>query len=242
MTPNGPSADARERRDPRRVREMFGGVAPRYDLLNHLLSLNLDRGWRRRAAAELAAAPGETVLDLCGGTGDLALAVARSAPGVTVVCCDFCHPMLRLAAPKFARAGVDCLLLEADGLSLPLADGSVDGITVGFGVRNLADLDAGLREMARVLRPGGRLVVLEFSRPGGPVLSRLYRTYLRGLLPRVAEGAGGSRGAYGYLARTIGDWPDAPTLAGRIRQAGFAGVGWSLPAAGIVAIHKAFRE
>jgi demethylmenaquinone methyltransferase/2-methoxy-6-polyprenyl-1,4-benzoquinol methylase len=222
---------------------MFSRIAPRYDLLNHLLSLNLDRGWRRRAARELAAGPGDTVLDLCGGTGDLALAVARAAPGARVICCDFAHPMLRRAGPKFARAGVEarCLLLEADGLALPFRDGTVEGITVGFGVRNLADPDAGFREMRRVLRPGGRLVVLEFSRPEGPVLSPLYRLYLRGLLPRVGDAAAGASGPYGYLARTIASWPDAPTLAGRLREAGFDGVGWVLLTGGIVAVHAAHK-
>jgi demethylmenaquinone methyltransferase/2-methoxy-6-polyprenyl-1,4-benzoquinol methylase len=225
------------------IRQMFGGIAPRYDFLNHLLSLNMDRGWRRRAAAELSAGPGQTVLDLCGGTGDLALAVARQAPGATVVCCDFAHPMLRRAGPKFGRAGVSdrCLLLEADGLTLPLRDASVDGITVGFGVRNLADLDAGFREMWRVLRPGGRLVVLEFSKPEGPWLSRLYRAYLGRLLPRVGDAASGATGPYGYLARTIAAWPDAPSLAGRLREAGFAAAGWTLLTGGIVAVHTALK-
>ena len=239
---------AGEERDPRQVRarhvrEMFGGIAPRYDLLNHLLSLNMDRKWRRRAAAELAASPGETILDLCGGTGDLALAVARAAPGATVICCDFSHPMLRLAAPKMVRAGVAgrCLLLEGDGLALPLRDASVDGITVGFGVRNLADPDAGFREMLRVLRPSGRLVVLEFSSPQGPLLSRIYRAYLHRLLPRVGDAASGADGPYGYLARTIAAWPDAPSLAGRLREAGFAAVGWHLLTRGIVAVHTALK-
>lgn len=231
----------REDPDPRHVRAMFGGIARRYDLLNHLLSLNLDRTWRRRAAKELQAAPGDRILDLCGGTGDLALAVARAAPGATVVCCDFSHPMLRRAAPKFARAGLAgrCLLLEADALCLPFPDGAVHGITVGFGVRNLGSLDAGLREMLRVLRPGGKLVLLEFSTPQGPLLSRLYRAYLHRLLPKVGDSASGASGPYGYLARTIAAWPDAPTLAGRIREAGFAAVGFTLLSGGIVAVHTA---
>ena len=225
------------------VREMFSRIAPRYDLLNHLLSLNLDRGWRRRAAAELAAAPGETVLDLCAGTGDLTLAVARGAPSATLVCCDFAHPMLRRAGPKFVGAGVAArvLIVEADGLALPFRDGSLDGITVGFGVRNLADLDAGFREMRRVLRPGGRLIVLEFSRPQGPVLSRLYRFYLQRLLPPGGDAASGNAGPYGYLARTIAAWPDAPSLAGRLREAGFDGVGWRALTGGIVAVHTALK-
>jgi demethylmenaquinone methyltransferase/2-methoxy-6-polyprenyl-1,4-benzoquinol methylase len=233
-----------EGRDPRQVREMFGGIARRYDLLTHVLSLNLDRGWRRRAAEEVGAAPGERVLDLCGGTGDLSVAVARAARGAVVVCCDFCHPMLRLAGPKLERAGLAeaGLVLEADALRLPLADGSVDAVTVGFGVRNLGDLDAGLREMLRVLRPGGRLVVLEFSTPTAPGLAHLYRLYLRRLLPRLGDRASGRRGPYGYLARTIASWPDAPGLAGRIREAGFAAVGWKLLTGGIVALHTAFKE
>jgi len=152
--------------------------------------------------------------------------------------------MLRRAGPKFARAGVAArvFMVEADGLALPFRDGSLDGITVGFGVRNLADLDAGFREMLRVLRPGGCLVVLEFSRPQGPLLSRLYHFYLQRLLPRVGDAASGSSGPYGYLARTIAAWPDAPALAGRLREAGFDAVGWVALTGGIVALHTAFKS
>lgn len=230
-----------ESREPRTIRRMFAGIAPRYDLLNHLLSGNQDRRWRRIAAEELAPAPGERLLDLCGGTGDLSVALA-AAGGETIICCDFAHPMLQVATRKFQRKrmGDRCVLLEADGLRLPVPDATFDGVTVGFGVRNFADLDLGLKEILRVLRPGGRLVILEFSQPDGPVLSRLYRFYLRRVLPRIGGGASGDRGAYGYLASTIAGFPEPAALAGRIRETGFAACGWKLASGGIVAVHTAF--
>ncbi len=232
-----------ESRDPQRVRRMFDGIAHRYDLLNHLLSANLDRRWRRAACSELRQESCATVLDLCGGTGDLSLELLRSGCAGTVVCCDFSHAMLQRAGAKFARRGVDdrCLRLEGDGLRLPLADATVDAVTVGFGVRNLADMDAGFREMLRVLVPGGRLVVLEFSRPEGPLLSRLYRFYLGAVLPRIGDRVSGESGPYGYLARSIAGFSPAAELAGRIREAGFAACGWRPASGGIVAIHTAFK-
>jgi demethylmenaquinone methyltransferase/2-methoxy-6-polyprenyl-1,4-benzoquinol methylase len=223
---------------------MFGTIARRYDLLNHLLSANLDRGWRRVAASELAGAPRGRVLDLCGGTGDLALAVAVQEGVGSVICCDFAHGMLALAARKFAksRAAGRCLALEADALDLPFPDGVFDAVTIGFGVRNLADIGAGLREVRRVLRPGGRLVVLEFAPPEGRVVSRLYRLYLNAILPRIGDGiADGRAYAYRYLARTIGEFPPPARLAERIREAGFARCTWTTRSAGIVAIHVADR-
>lgn len=232
-----------ESREPERVRSLFGTIARRYDLLNHVLSFDRDRGWRRAAAVEMLRGPSLRVLDLCGGTGDLSVELAGRSESVWVVCCDFSHPMLERAAPKIRRRALEarCVLLEADGLRLPFADGTFDGVTVGFGVRNFVDLDTGLREIRRVLTPGGRMVVLEFSVPGGPVLSALYRFYLHRILPRLGDGATGRHGPYGYLARTIAQFPDAPGLAGRIRDAGFAAVGWTQLTGGIVAIHTAFR-
>lgn len=223
---------------------MFGAIAGRYDLLNHVLSLNLDRAWRRRAAQEACPVPGSRVLDLCGGTGDLslALAAAKALPS-QVVCCDFAHPMLARAEAKFARRGLDglCRTVEGDALRLPFADGSFDAVTVGFGVRNLADMQAGFREILRVLAPGGRLVVLEFSRPTGRLLSRLYALYLRTVVPRLGDGASGRRGPYVYLARTIGEFPSPDILAGMIREAGFAAVGWEPLTGGIVCLHIALK-
>ncbi len=222
---------------------MFGSIARRYDFLNHLLSFHLDRYWRRRAVAALNPASRDRVLDLCAGTGDLtALAASRTLQGF-VVCCDFAHPMLQLARRKLSRRGIAarCLLLEADALHLPFPDASFDGVLVGFGVRNLADLEAGLRETARVLRPGGKLVVLEFSRPEGRFLSPLYRAYLRWVLPRLGDRIARARGPYGYLARTIASFPEPAHLAGLIREAGYAAVGWAPLSGGIVALHTAFK-
>jgi demethylmenaquinone methyltransferase / 2-methoxy-6-polyprenyl-1,4-benzoquinol methylase len=223
---------------------MFGAISRRYDLLNHVLSLNLDRGWRRMAAAEASPAPGTVVLDLCGGTGDLSLALADgAAPPAKVVCCDFSHPMLARAGAKFAGRGLRgrCVAVEGDALRLPFRDGTFDAITVGFGVRNLADMTAGFGEMLRVLVPGGRLVVLEFSRPSGPLLSRLYAFYLKTVVPRLGDSASGRQGPYRYLARTIGDFPPPDFLAGMIREAGFAAVGWRPLTGGIVCVHTAFK-
>ncbi|HZN55615.1 MAG TPA: class I SAM-dependent methyltransferase [Candidatus Polarisedimenticolaceae bacterium] len=237
--------DPVESRDPGRVRAMFGGIARRYDLLNHVLSLNLDRGWRARAAREACVEPVERVLDLCGGTGDLTLALARAADSPSVVvCCDFSRPMLARAAAKFRSRGVAdrCVTIEGDALRLPFADGTFGAITVGFGIRNLADMGAGLREALRVLAPGGRLVVLEFSRPRGPVLSRLHGLYLERVVPLLGDGAAGRTGPYRYLARTIGSFPEPDVLAGTIREAGFAAVGWQALSGGIVCLHTAFKE
>ncbi len=222
---------------------MFGSIAGRYDLLNHALSLNRDRAWRRRAARAAAVEPGARILDLCGGTGDLTLALARHWPSASVTCCDFSHPMLRVAGRKFARVGLDdrCALLEADGLRLPFAERAFDAVTVAFGVRNFADMDLGFREILRVLRPGGRLVVLEFSTPTSPVLAAVYRWYLHRVLPRVGDRASGRSGPYGYLARTIAAFPAPEALAGRIREAGFAAVGWTAMSGGIVCLHTAFK-
>jgi demethylmenaquinone methyltransferase/2-methoxy-6-polyprenyl-1,4-benzoquinol methylase len=233
-----------ESREPRRIRQMFDGVARRYDLLNHLLSANLDRRWRRRAVAEVPHDGGALVLDLCGGTCDLSLALARTGSAERVVCCDFSHEMLSLAAAKFRRSGVNgrCVALGGDALRLPFASRRFDAVTVAFGVRNFVDMDAGFREIRRVLRPAGRLVVLEFSQPTAPVLRQLYGFYLRRVLPRLGDGVSGRSGPYGYLARTISEFPDPARLAGRIRDAGFAACGWQTLSGGIVAIHTAFNH
>lgn len=233
-----------ESRDPARIQAMFGGIARRYDLLNHLLSVGLDVRWRRLAAEEACAGGPRRVLDLCGGTGDLSVALARSDPGASqVVCCDFAHPMLLRAAAKFRRRALAgrCATVEGDALRLPFPDRTFDAVTVGFGVRNLHDLAAGLAEICRVTAPGGRLVVLEFSRPPGPFLSRLYGLYLKSVVPRLGDGPTGRAGPYRYLARTIAGFPQPELLAGRLRDAGFGGVGWRSLSGGIVCLHTAMR-
>ncbi len=234
---------AAESRDPARVREMFGAIARRYDLLNRVLSLGQDGRWRRRAAAEALKGADGAVLDLCGGTGDLTADLARSSAGGLVVCGDFSHPMLVRARAKLARRGLSsrCAIVEADALRLPFPDGAFAAVTVAFGVRNFSDLGAGLREILRVLEPGGRLVVLEFSRPTSPVLAPVYALYLRRVLPRVGDRISGRAGPYRYLATTIGEFPDPPVLAGLLRDAGFAAAGWTPLSGGIVCIHTALK-
>ena len=196
------------------------------------------------AAREACPNAGTRVLDLCGGTGDLtiALATGRTRPS-QVVCCDFSHPMLEIARAKLARRRLEglCTTVEGDALRLPFHDRSFDAVTVGFGIRNLADVAAGFREIVRVLAPGGRLVVLEFSRPSGPLLSRAYSFYLNSVVPRLGDRAAGRRGPYLYLARTIGDFPAPDILAGSLREAGFAAVGWQPLSGGIVCLHTALK-
>jgi demethylmenaquinone methyltransferase/2-methoxy-6-polyprenyl-1,4-benzoquinol methylase len=215
---------------------MFGAISGRYDLLNHLLSANRDRAWRRAVARQVAACRPARVLDLCGGTGDLSAELAVSGAAGLVVCCDFSHPMLRLAHDKFASKGLTprCITIEADALRLPFASGVFDVVSIGFGLRNLADMDRGLREMHRVLRPGGQLVVLEFSTPPNRLLAWAYGLYLRGVLPRLGE-------AYGYLAGSIAEFPDATRLAGVIRGSGFETCAFGLLFGGIVAIHTGHK-
>lgn len=222
---------------------MFNGISGRYDFLNHLLSFNLDRSWRRRALLELAPTAGSTILDLCGGTGDLSVLVARADDTGMVICCDFSHGMLERATLKFREKGLtaSCSVLEADGLELPFPDDSMDGATVGFGVRNFHDLGRGLREISRVLRPGAKLVILEFSTPTAPGLAGLYRLYVERILPSIGDAISRKSGPYGYLARTIGAFPDQPTLAKRVRECGFSECRWTNLTGGIVAVHTAVK-
>jgi demethylmenaquinone methyltransferase/2-methoxy-6-polyprenyl-1,4-benzoquinol methylase len=227
-----------------RVRAMFNDIAGRYDWLNHLLSANRDRAWRRSAVREIPDLDGAHVLDLCGGTGDLSLELTRAGRPALVVCCDFAHSMLQRARDKFGRERPvsPCAVLEGDGLRLPFPEGCFDAVTVAFGVRNFESLERGLREILRVLRPGGRLVVLEFSTPTGRLWGWLYRVYLRHVLPRLGDGLSRRAGPYGYLARTISRFPEQAALAGRIRDAGFAACGWRNLSGGIVAVHTAFKS
>lgn len=218
------------------VRGMFTAIAPRYDALNHLLSLNIDRRWRRQAVAALdwQRAPGGRYLDLCAGTLDLAATLARQ-PGFTgsVVGADFVLPMLALGRGK-ASAARPC---NADALELPFPDGVFDGATVGFGVRNLVDLDAGFAEAARVLRPGARLVVLEFTTPPTQPLRWLYLFYFRKVLPLIGRLVSSHDTAYTYLPESVLAFPEPDALAARMTANGFATASWQLLAGGICAIH-----
>lgn len=225
------------------VRRMFSSIAPRYDLLNHLLSLNIDRLWRRWAVNRLQweRAPGGVYLDNCAGTLDLAVELARR-PGFhgRVVGSDFTLAMLQRGRPKIERLPIAPLC--ADALALPYADASFDGATVGFGVRNLVDLDAGLREMARVLRPGARLVVLEFTTPSWQPFRALYFFYFLRVLPLVGRLISKHGSAYSYLPESVLQFPDPPQLAERMRDAGFRDVGWRALTGGIAAIHWGVRH
>jgi len=200
----------------RDVRRMFASIAPRYDLLNRVLSAGQDQRWRRRVVAALPPLrAGDRVLDLCSGTGDLALAIERAAPpGTRVHASDFCEDMLARLPAKAARVGCIPRLAVADALALPYAPARFRAVTVAFGLRNVQDPAAAVGEMARVLSPGGRLLILEFSRPEGRVFGPLYRAYLFGVLPRVGRLLSGSRiDAYRYLPDSVWAFAGARELA-----------------------------
>ncbi len=207
---------------------MFAEIAERYDFLNRLLSLGIDRRWRRRTTRLAPVEQGGPVLDVCTGTADLALAYWRSAGRkIQVVGADFCRPMLEIGNRKCDRAGAEdhVGLVEADTLRLPFDDEQFEVVTVAFGLRNLADTDRGLGEMVRVCRPGGRVAVLEFSIPSGKILGPLYGWYFRNVLPRLGEALAQNRqAAYNYLPESVGQFPSGEALAERMRQAGLGQV------------------
>lgn len=219
---------------------MFDRIAGRYDLLNSVMTAGLHHRWRRRAADRAELAPGDNALDVCCGTGDLALELARRvAPGGHVVGCDFSEPMLDLAREKAAgRGGAGARFEWADALNLPYDDGRFDAVTVGFGVRNLSDLDAGLREMRRVLRPGGRLVILEITQPTRPPLSTFYSLWFDRIVP-VLGSLTDDPEAYSYLPESVRGFPSPRGLAEKLDAAGLERIGWTILAGGIIAIHGA---
>jgi demethylmenaquinone methyltransferase / 2-methoxy-6-polyprenyl-1,4-benzoquinol methylase len=223
------------------VRRMFASIAPRYDLLNHLLSLNLDRRWRRLAVNRLGweSAPAGAYLDLCAGTLDLAaeLGNRRGFRG-RVIAADFVQEMLRQGRAKSERA-VPC---NADALALPFGTAVFDGAMVGFGVRNLMDLDAGLREAARVLKPGARLVILEFTTPRWQPLRALYLCYFRRILPLIGRFVSKHRDAYSWLPASVLAFPDPDALGDRIQDAGFKDASYELLLGGICALHVGIRR
>jgi demethylmenaquinone methyltransferase / 2-methoxy-6-polyprenyl-1,4-benzoquinol methylase len=225
------------------VRRMFSSIAPRYDLLNHLLSLNIDRRWRRWAVDRLnwERRPDGRYLDNCAGTLDLSreLASRRGFRG-QVVGSDFAFPMLRGGEEK--RKGLPILPVCADALSLPFPDASFDGATVGFGVRNLASLDQGLAEMARVLRPGARLVVLEFTTPVWRPFRAAYFFYFLHVLPLIGRLVSRHGSAYDYLPESVLRFPEPPELARGMERAGFDSVQWRRLTGGIVAVHHGVRR
>jgi demethylmenaquinone methyltransferase/2-methoxy-6-polyprenyl-1,4-benzoquinol methylase len=224
------------------VNRMFDRIAGRYDLLNSVMTAGMHHRWRQRAADRAALGSGDSALDVCCGTGDLALELAgRVAPGGHVVGCDFSEPMLDLAREKAARRDAAGLRFEwADALRLPCDDDRFDAVTVGFGVRNLADLDAGLAEMARVLRPGGRLVVLEITQPRRPPLSTFYSLWFDRVVPLLGALAA-DPDAYSYLPESVRSFPSPRDLAEKMDAAGLERIRWTVLAGGIIAIHSGVR-
>ncbi|MDE3170720.1 MAG: bifunctional demethylmenaquinone methyltransferase/2-methoxy-6-polyprenyl-1,4-benzoquinol methylase UbiE [Acidobacteriota bacterium] len=252
-----PEGTVDEREAAAHVREMFGRIAPRYDFLNHLLSLSLDRVWRRRTAkrfAHILGRPDARAIDICCGTGDLAFALARerrrqlrrgrapeSEAAMPVIGCDFVEPMLERAADKARAAEHAAVFAAADALRLPFADASFDLVTTAFGFRNLGNYEQGLREIARVLRPGGEAAILEFTEPGAGPLAAVFRFYFRRVLPLVGGAISGNREAYRYLPGSVAMFPSPEELAALMQRCGFRGVRattWNL---GSVALHTALR-
>jgi len=218
------------------VAAMFDGLADRYDLLNDVLSAGQDRRWRRIVAAAVGAGPGERVLDVAAGTGTSSRAFTSA--GAQCVACDFSLGMLRAGAAKPAAR---VRFVAGDALDLPFQDLSFDAVTISFGLRNVVDPDAALNEMLRVTRPGGRLVVCEFSHLPARRLDAVYSRYLAAALPMIARRVSGSGEAYSYLAESIAQWPAQPELARRIAAAGWHGVRWRNLTMGVVAVHTARR-
>jgi demethylmenaquinone methyltransferase/2-methoxy-6-polyprenyl-1,4-benzoquinol methylase len=228
----------------RRVREMFAGIANRYDLLNHLLSGNTDKRWRRLVSKRLheaLAKEGARALDVACGTGDLSLELAKGT-GARIIGTDFCRPMLEIAARKAAAsrfAGIP--FIEGDALRLPFADRSFEAVSIAFGLRNLSSVEDGLKELRRVLKPKGRAAILEFSTPVIPGFRGLFRFYFTRVLPRIGGAISGSPGAYEYLPDSVSRFPDQKRLAAMMSEAGFEEVEYKNLTGGIAALHLGTR-
>lgn len=233
------SRPLREAEHSRAVREMFGGIASRYDLLNHLLSLNIDKGWRRKVAKELRPIldnADATVLDVACGTGDLSLELASGAKA-SITGTDFCRPMLKFAKEKIDAANRTIPLVEADAMELPFPSESFDAVTIAFGLRNLPNVEDGLAELLRILRPKGKLVVLEFSQPVIPGIREAFNLYFTRVLPRIGGLVSGSRCAYEYLPDSVRGFPPQKDLAAMMQKIGFSNVQYRNLTGGIAALH-----
>jgi len=247
-------AGARDRESAAKaVQEMFTSIAPRYDLLNHVLSFNIDRLWWWRAARcfdAILKRPGARVLDLCCGTGDMAFALHRQAGAVDlkILGADFSHAMLQRAAQKCNSTAAETepgqapspRWVEADALRLPFPDGHFDLVTSAFGFRNLADYDAGLREIARVLRPGGECGILDFGEPRG-LIGEVYRVYFKKVLPAIGTLISGVRGPYAYLPASVERFPAPDEMMARMKQAGFAEASWTSHTMGVAGLYRGVK-
>lgn len=223
------------------VQRMFDRISGVYDVMNSVMTAGLHTDWRDRAVDLSRVGPGSDALDLCCGTGDLTLALReRIGPDGRVVGADFSEPMLARAREKSGQSGVAVEFAHADALALPYADASFDAVTVGFGARNLADLDQGIAEMARVLRPGGRLVILEITQPTREPMKSFFSFWFDRAVPAIGEVAG-DPDAYSYLPESVRSFPDPRALAAKLDSAGFDDIRWLLLAGGIIAVHSATR-
>ncbi len=218
------------------IQAMFGKIARRYDLANHLLSMGLDHGWRHKIGRELSALNPSRILDLATGSGDLALTLQRYCPDCEVIAADFCLPMLLEAKKKKVPN-----LIDADGTRLPFADATFDALTISFGLRNMVSYEGAIEEFLRVLRPGGRLFILDFSLPGG-LLRGPYRFYLRTILPRLAGWLTGEKSAYDYLGESIEAFPRGETMRQLITSVGGVKAGSTELAFGIVTLYRAGKS
>lgn len=220
------------------VREMFAQIAPRYDAANRVISAGMDEGWRKRAIAILAAPHDGRVLDLCCGTGDVVFHLLRTDPSLHVTGLDFCEPMLRAARARAAKeARGDATFVEADVMTLPFEDRAFDGATMGFSMRNVVDIDATLREIRRVLRPGAKFVNLDMSKAPNPLWKACFNLYFYRIVPLIGGIVGGSRAAYTYLPQSLTHHPNAEALRERFSAAGFTDPGFVRLMGGAIAIH-----
>lgn len=231
---------AAELKHARAVREMFSGIATKYDFLNHFLSVNIDKRWRKLVAQKLADVlenRDALVLDVACGTGDLSLELEKTGKA-KIFGTDFCRPMLEIAFDKNEKNDTRIPYVEADGMNLSFADQSFDAVTIAFGLRNFSNWQQGLREFRRILKPNGKLVILEFSAPVVPGFRQLFQFYFSSILPRIGGAVSGSRGAYEYLPDSVSKFPDQKNLARMMRETGFADVQYKNLTGGIAAIHS----
>jgi demethylmenaquinone methyltransferase/2-methoxy-6-polyprenyl-1,4-benzoquinol methylase len=231
---------AKETAHAKAVREMFAGIAGRYDLLNHVLSLNIDKRWRRMVAEELRDVLDRRdaiVLDVACGTGDLSLELNRGRKA-RIVGTDFCRPMLAFAKSKSAEEAAVIPYVEGDAMKLPFDNDGFDAVTIAFGLRNLANFADGLKELYRIIKPGGRIAILEFSAPVLPGFGKLFNLYFSHILPRIGGAISGSRGAYEYLPDSVAKFPDQKRLVTLMEMTGFTSVGYRNLTGGIAALHS----
>jgi demethylmenaquinone methyltransferase/2-methoxy-6-polyprenyl-1,4-benzoquinol methylase len=233
----------KEKEHARAVREMFSGIARRYDLLNHLLSMNIDKRWRSRVRKKLSDVlndPAAKVLDVACGTGDLAIELATGA-NAQVLGTDFCRPMLEIAEDKTEALNLGIPYMEGDAMGLPFPDNTFDAVTIAFGLRNVSNWAGGIAELHRILKPGGRLVILEFSAPVVPGMKQAFNFYFANILPRIGGIVSGSRSAYEYLPDSVRKFPDQKNLARMMSESGFSAVGYENLTGGIAAIHSGIK-